>query len=229
MDELTDTTYEEVLSFRVFNPNTPSSHRGLVPSELDIAILNSQIAMQQSELQRLDKQSFIPEMTRIMEKPDPTEEEKQKLSAYRLRRTLEMEAFNTALYRTRANLEKACGYLDDPDPRAQDVEDVYQLRDFFYEERLDAEDRFSTLNPLSQEREVNIERRNFALLQLCLQGKRVADGLQTVDARRLPSKVVQTLIDRQWARSEMSVALAGHFRSRGGVPGQSPDGTGVPG
>lgn len=49
-------SYEEPLTFRVYQPGTPKEHTALLPSELDIAMLNQRLEVQREEIQRLEQQ-----------------------------------------------------------------------------------------------------------------------------------------------------------------------------
>lgn len=214
-----DSTYEMRFRFQVYYPGTPQEHRILLPDEVDLAVLNLQIASQEEEIARLQAQPYPPEIQEIRQRPEGeprTPEETSRLASFATLRLAEQESWGTALYRTRKRLEQALKLIDGaPDPRAIAEERCFVFRDFEYEEQLDAEDEHTVLR--QGRLELDRGRRNAQLFRLCLLGEQKYGERIPVDWEHhaLPSKLVQVGIERQWARAEMSPELADHFRGRG--------------
>lgn len=208
--------YTDELRFRIVNPGTPDEHLGLVPSEMDLALLSLQTASLERELEALDKDEAINGVAALRTRLEAGEE----LAAYNRAKVTDGDgrrcAFRQALRQTQERQERSRQWMDQA-PTSGLVVRQFRLREFSWGERMDAEDEHSVLDPTTGERRVDLRRRNAALLKRCLLGEFGDDGLEPIKDPELSlgPRIFETLVERTWARAELSPELIDHFRQRG--------------
>jgi hypothetical protein len=171
------------------------------------------------------------------------EDARSKVAAYEARRGAETDAWNTAFYRTERQLQKMEEKAENPNSLGGEAEHIrFRMREFSQRERLEADEEFATLEEQNGQRVKTIEiaARNLKLLQQALIGEWVPDGalpdganvsspvkakefggeryllvmIEDQEVEHFQQTIVQTLIDRMWAKNTMAPELAGFFEKR---------------
>jgi hypothetical protein len=207
--------YEEVLELRVY----PNGQRIILPSELDQAILRGQQAEDQQRLEDWEAEPTPPEIAAqqdALKQADlpPAERERcaRAVEAFTQERIRERRRLQAQLKATQRHLARAENPPVDASGTPQQL--IYRMREFTRRERVDVDDKHTSVDPDSHKRLIDVEARNQELLQRVLLAE-VVDGERVVDPPppgNLPDAVARTLIARMWARNTMAPELAGYFR-----------------
>lgn len=218
--------YEETLYFRVFQAGD-STHRTLIPSELDLAVATQQLTRLEEEVERLEDGAEPSEIRRAREtlkdaqqnvlKEDPLSKEGElafeQIRTWEASRMAQLSINRASIFRMRKRLDRMVRDVDDAKDKQDSLETrIFLMREMPYGAHLQADEKHSTWNETTAQREVQAVQRDLDLFRLLYRGERKSEGVEQKEVEELQSTIAQTLINRMWGHNQMDPDLASFFR-----------------
>lgn len=221
--DYTAETYDEVVRFRVFR-----GQRYILYDEVDLALQKRRVAQREGFLNGINNEGDPVEVLDAKQALDalagPDREAKLALitqhDLIRIQRRANAEAFRDAEQRV---YDEMCDVVDGKvNMPGEELVERYVFQEYLHEDVVDADERYTEIFPDTNERMVNIAKRDLDLFRKSLKGKR--SGPRETDQvipytpekpARLPGRLGQVLIARMKHRNDMDVSLLQYFRNGG--------------